>query len=50
LPDAFGVSASDTLLPASSMYDANGWAAPYMATLTSAKLLLPGSQLDGENL
>ncbi len=50
LPDAFGVSASDTLLPASSMYHANGWAAPYMATLTGAKLVLPGAQLDGENL
>jgi acyl-CoA synthetase (AMP-forming)/AMP-acid ligase II len=50
LPDAFGVSASDTLLPASSMYHANGWAAPYMATLTGARLVLPGSQLDGESL
>lgn len=50
LPDAFGVSAADTLLPASSMYHANGWAAPYMATLTGARLVLPGSQLDGENL
>ena len=50
LPDAFGVSASDTLLPASSMYHANGWAVPYTATLTGARLVLPGSQLDGESL
>ena len=50
LPDAFGISACDTLLPASSMDHANAWAVPYVAPMVGAKLVLPGPHLDGESL
>ncbi len=50
LPDAFGISACDSLLPASSMYHANAWAVPYVAPMVGAKLVLPGPHLDGESL
>jgi len=50
LPDAFGFSACDTLLPACSMYHANAWAVPYAAPMVGAKLVLPGPHMDGESL
>ena len=50
LPDAFDLSAGDTVLPASSMYHANAWAVPYVAPMVGAKLVLPGAHLDGESL
>jgi 3-(methylthio)propionyl---CoA ligase len=50
LPDAFGLSACDCAMPASSMYHANGWGIPYVAAMVGAKLVLPGSKLDGESL
>ena len=37
LSDSFGVSNSDAILPASSMFHANGWGVPYAAALMGAK-------------
>jgi 3-(methylthio)propionyl---CoA ligase len=50
MPDCFNLSARDVVLPASSMYHANAWGVVYAATLVGAKLVLPGSKLDGESL
>ncbi|RFC63784.1 long-chain-fatty-acid--CoA ligase [Fulvimarina endophytica] len=50
MPDAFGISARDCVMPASSMYHANAWGLPYAATLAGAKLVLPCNQLDGPHL
>jgi 3-(methylthio)propionyl---CoA ligase len=50
LPDNFNMSSTDVVLPVSSMYHANAWCVPYVATLCGAKLVLPGSALDPESL
>lgn len=50
MPDSFNLSARDVIIPASSMYHANAWGVPYAATLVGAKLVLPGSQLDGASI
>jgi acyl-CoA synthetase (AMP-forming)/AMP-acid ligase II len=49
-PDAFDISSSDVVMPASSMYHANAWGLPYAITLTGAKMVLPCNQLDGASL
>src|SRR5581483_4203341 len=50
LSDSFAVSNSDTVLPASSMFHANGWGVPYAAAMMGAKLVFPGPHLDAESL
>jgi fatty-acyl-CoA synthase len=49
-PDAFDLSARDTVLPCAQMYHANAWCTPYAAPLVGAKLVLPGRQLDGPSI
>ena len=48
--DAFGISQSDTLLPASSMFHANAWGVPFTAAMVGAKMVFPGPHLDPESL
>ncbi|MDY8107591.1 long-chain-fatty-acid--CoA ligase [Fulvimarina sp. 2208YS6-2-32] len=50
MPDAFGISARDCVMPASSMYHANAWGLPYAAMLAGAKLVLPCNQLGGADI
>lgn len=50
LPDAHDVSALSVLMPVVPMFHANAWEAPFSATLTGARLVLPGSRLDGQSL
>jgi fatty-acyl-CoA synthase len=50
LPDSFGLSQRDAILPGSSMYHVNAWGIPYAATMVGAKLVLPGAKLDGKSL
>ncbi len=50
LPDSHNVSAREVILPAVPMFHANAWEAPFSATLTGARLVLPGAKLDGESL
>jgi fatty-acyl-CoA synthase len=50
LPDAFDLSARDTVLPCAQMYHANAWCTPYAAPLVGAKLVLPGRLLDGPSI
>lgn len=50
LRDAMGFSARDSILPLVPMFHVNAWGIPYAATLTGAKLVLPGPQLDGKSV
>ncbi|MHB1571925.1 MAG: AMP-binding protein, partial [Solirubrobacteraceae bacterium] len=50
LPDVFGVGSRDVILPAVPMFHANAWGLPYAAALAGAALVLPGPQLDPENI
>ncbi|MBP0630521.1 long-chain-fatty-acid--CoA ligase [Cupriavidus sp. AcVe19-1a] len=50
LPDSHNVSAREVVMPAVPMFHANAWEAPFSATLTGARLVLPGPKLDGESL
>ncbi|MCA3240698.1 MAG: long-chain-fatty-acid--CoA ligase [Rubrivivax sp.] len=50
LPDCFGCSAADAILPVVPMFHVNSWGIVYMAPMTGAKLVLPGLGLDGKSL
>jgi len=49
-PDGIAMSARDTVLPAVPMFHVNAWGVPYTAAMNGAKLVLPGSGMDGESL
>jgi fatty-acyl-CoA synthase len=49
-PDMFDLSANDVILPLVPMYHANGWGLPFSAPCVGAKLVMPGTRLDGESL
>jgi fatty-acyl-CoA synthase len=46
LPDGFGLSEADVILPAVPMFHANAWGLPYAAAMTGAGLVLPGVHPD----
>ena len=50
MPDVMCLSSRDCILPVVPMFHANAWGIPYAAALTGAKLVLPGSGLDGKSL
>jgi fatty-acyl-CoA synthase len=50
LPDAIAISAFDVVCPVVPMFHVNAWAVPYAAPMQGAKLVLPGSRLDGQSL
>ncbi|HXF45042.1 MAG TPA: 3-(methylthio)propionyl-CoA ligase [Burkholderiaceae bacterium] len=50
LPDSLSLSARDVVLPVVPMFHVNAWGLPYAATMTGAKLVMPGAQLDGKSL
>jgi fatty-acyl-CoA synthase len=50
MPGVLGVSARETILPIVPMFHINGWCIPYAALVGGAKLVLPGSRLDGAAL
>ncbi|MBZ5722665.1 MAG: long-chain fatty acid--CoA ligase [Acidobacteriia bacterium] len=50
LPDAFGVAQKDVLMALAPMFHANSHGIPYVAVMLGTKLVLPGSQVDAENL
>lgn len=50
LPDALSVSGREVVMPVVPMFHVNAWGFPYSAPLTGAKLVLPGSALDGKSL
>ncbi|MEQ1440005.1 3-(methylthio)propionyl-CoA ligase [Fontimonas sp. SYSU GA230001] len=50
VPDVFGLSARDSVLPVVPMFHVNAWAIPYAAPMVGAKLVFPGAALDGASL
>jgi fatty-acyl-CoA synthase len=50
LPDTFGISSRDVILPAVPMFHVNAWGLPFAAAMTGAGLVLPGSRLDPVSL
>ena len=50
LPDAFGVDATDVVLPIVPMFHVNAWSLPYVGALAGVKLVFPGAKLDGESV
>ena len=50
LPDVFGCSARDVILPVVPMFHVNAWSVPYLAPLNGSKLVFPGCALDGKSL
>lgn len=50
LPDQLDCSCHDTVLPAMSMFHANGWGFPYAAAMMGSKQVLPGRNLQPECL
>jgi fatty-acyl-CoA synthase len=48
LPDGFGISERDVVLPAVPMFHANAWGLPFAAAMTGASLVLPGVHPDPE--
>lgn len=49
-PDAFGISARDTILPIVPMFHANSWSLAFSAPINGARLVMPGMKLDGESV
>ncbi|MCX7901314.1 MAG: 3-(methylthio)propionyl-CoA ligase [Burkholderiaceae bacterium] len=50
LPDSLSLAARDVVLPVVPMFHVNAWGLPYAATMTGAKMVMPGGQLDGKSL
>ena len=51
LPDVFGLSAREVVMPVVPMFHVNAWGMPYAAPLTGSKLVFPGAKMgDGETL
>ncbi|HYD55765.1 MAG TPA: long-chain-fatty-acid--CoA ligase [Burkholderiales bacterium] len=50
LPDNWGLSAADVVLPVTPMFHANSWGIPYGAVAIGAKLVFPGPHLHPEDL
>ena len=50
MPDVFGFSARDTIMPVVPMFHVNAWGLPYGAAMAGSKLVMPGSKLDGASL
>lgn len=48
--DALALSSRDTMLMIVPMYHANAWGVVYSAPAVGAKLVLPGSRMDGESI
>ncbi len=50
LPDNWGLSGRDVVLPVTPMFHANSWGIPYGAVALGAKLVFPGPHLHPEDL
>jgi acyl-CoA synthetase (AMP-forming)/AMP-acid ligase II len=50
LQDGLNVSGTDVVLPIVPMFHVNAWGLPYIACMVGAKMVLPGSALDGKSL
>ncbi|MGI1678785.1 MAG: long-chain-fatty-acid--CoA ligase [Cellvibrionaceae bacterium] len=51
LPDTFGVSVKDVILPIVPMFHVNGWGLCYVAPMVGSKIVMPGPKMgDGETV
>ena len=50
MPGALSLSTKATVLPVVPMFHINAWCIPYGATMSGARLVLPGPRLDGASL
>jgi len=51
LPDVFGLSCEDVVMPIVPMFHVNAWSIPYGAVAVGAKIVFPGPKMaDGETL
>jgi acyl-CoA synthetase (AMP-forming)/AMP-acid ligase II len=50
MADSFAVGHHDTVLPVAPMFHANAWGLPYTCVMTGARLILPGPNVDAENV
>ena len=50
LPDYWGLSGRDVVLPVTPMFHANSWGIPYGAVATGSKIVFPGPHLHPEEL
>lgn len=50
MTDSFGISHRDTVLPVAPMFHANAWGLPYTCTMTGARLILPGPNVEAESV
>jgi fatty-acyl-CoA synthase len=50
MPDEFGISGHDVVMPVVPMFHVNAWGLPYTASLVGAELVLPGPSMDGASL
>ncbi|MDD9935605.1 MAG: long-chain-fatty-acid--CoA ligase [Myxococcales bacterium] len=48
--DAFGLKASEAVMPVVPMFHANAWAIAFAAPMTGTKLVMPGSEMDGKSI
>jgi acyl-CoA synthetase (AMP-forming)/AMP-acid ligase II len=48
--DGLGVCNADSILPVVPMFHANAWGIPYAAAMSGAKMVMPGSQMDGQSI
>jgi len=49
-PDVFGLTSNDTIMAIVPMFHANAWALTYAAPAAGAKLVMPGSGMDGKSI
>jgi fatty-acyl-CoA synthase len=50
MPDVMGLKATDVVLPVVPMFHVNAWGTAYSCPIVGAKLVFPGSGLDGKSL
>jgi fatty-acyl-CoA synthase len=50
MPDMFGISCRDVVMPVVPMFHANGWSIALTAPMTGAALVMPGPKLDGASI
>ncbi len=48
--DAIGMSSHEVVLPVVPMFHANAWGTPYAAAMCGAKMVFPGSKMDGASI
>ncbi|MGE3304058.1 MAG: long-chain-fatty-acid--CoA ligase [Hyphomonadaceae bacterium] len=48
--DAFGLAATDAIMPIAPLFHANAWGVAFLAPLAGAKMVMPGAKLDGASI